>query len=259
MTSPGAARSGQVAHDASEPDRFAGEIGADQRLALRRGVAFVEDEVDDREDRVEALGHVGRLGHDVGDAGDADLLLRPHQPLRHRRRRHEEGAGDRLGVEAAQRPQRQRDLGVDRQRRMTAREDQPQPVVGDVVGVVVGLVDRAQERRIAMQLDLGGESRLASHAIERLVPRGLDDPRPRELRHAARAPLLDRRRERLLRRLLRQIEVAGQPDQRRDDAAPVLAIEIADGGIDAHDQSSIIENPARRRRTLLVAAHPATI
>ena len=46
--------------------------------------------------------------------------------------RHEERAGDFVGVEAAQRAQRQRDLRFERERGMTAGEDQPEPIVGDL-------------------------------------------------------------------------------------------------------------------------------
>ena len=49
---------------------------------------------------------------------------------------HEKRARDLVGLEAAERAQRQRDLGLERQRRVAAGEDQPQPIVGDLAGVV---------------------------------------------------------------------------------------------------------------------------
>ena len=78
------------------------------------------------------------LGHGVRNAGVADLALGAHQALGHRRRRHQKRARDLVGLQAAQRAQRQRDLRLERKRRMAAGEDQAQAIVGDLVGVVVG-------------------------------------------------------------------------------------------------------------------------
>ena len=107
----------------AEPDRLAGQVAA-------AAVARVEDQVDDREHGGQPVGQdvVGR--HPERDAGGGDLALGPHEALGHRRLRDEERAGDLAGVEAAQRPQRERDLGLGRERRMAAREDQLEPLVG---------------------------------------------------------------------------------------------------------------------------------
>ena len=106
-----------------EPDRLRGQVAA-------AAVALVEDQVDDREHRREPLGQQVRGRHAERDAGGRDLALRAHQPLRHRRLGHEERAGDLVGREAAQGAQRQRDLRVDRERRMAAGEQQLEPLVG---------------------------------------------------------------------------------------------------------------------------------
>ena len=45
----------QLDQQPSEPDRFAGEIGARQRVAGRRRVAFVEHQIDDVEHRIEPI------------------------------------------------------------------------------------------------------------------------------------------------------------------------------------------------------------
>ncbi len=68
-----------------------------------------------------------------------DLALRAHEPLRHRRLRDEERARDLVGRQAAERAQRQRDLRVERERRMAAGEDELEPLVGEhgLVQVVV--------------------------------------------------------------------------------------------------------------------------
>ena len=55
--------------------------------------------------------------------------------------RDQECARDLVGLEAAERAQRQRDLRLQGQRRMAAGEDQPKAVVGNLAGVVVRLFD----------------------------------------------------------------------------------------------------------------------
>ena len=45
-------------------------------------------------------------------------------------------------------------------------------------------------------------------------------------------PPLERPREGVLRALLGEIPVAGEPDQRRDDASPLVAERIGDGRLD---------------------------
>ena len=87
----------------------------------------------------------------------ADLALGTDQPLGQRRLGDEECARDLRCREAAQRPQCQRDPAVQRQSRVTTREDQAQSIVGDrhvVVQTCAGL-DRRQirlDRRVAGQL-----------------------------------------------------------------------------------------------------------
>ena len=120
--------SGCVGHQlderAAEPQRLGRQVAA-------AAVALVEDQVDDREHGGEPLGQqvVGR--HPERDAGGLDLALGPHQSLRHRRLGHQEGAGDLVGGQAAERPQRERDLGVDGERRVAAGEDQLEPLVAE--------------------------------------------------------------------------------------------------------------------------------
>ena len=57
-------------------------------------VPLVEHEIEDREHRAQPLRHLVRLGHDYGMPASCDLALRPHEPLRHRRRGHHESASD---------------------------------------------------------------------------------------------------------------------------------------------------------------------
>jgi hypothetical protein len=78
----------------------------------------------------------------------------------------------------------------------------------------------------------------APNAVDGLVPRGLDDPGARELRHAGGPPLINGGCKRFLRRVFGDLEIADQPDQRGDDPAPVGAIDCVDRrrGVRGHDR-----------------------
>ena len=121
----------EVDEDPGEADRLRAQLLADERVAGRGLVALVEDEVEDAQHRLEPLGQemVGR--HAVRDRRVADLALGPDEPLGERHLRDEECPGDLRRREAAERAQRQRDLGLHREGRVAAREDESQPVVGE--------------------------------------------------------------------------------------------------------------------------------
>ena len=76
-------------------------------------VALVVDQVDDGQHGVEAFAEQMSRRDPEGDPGRLDLALGPHQPLRHRALRHQEGAGDLVGGQSAQRAQGERDLRLD--------------------------------------------------------------------------------------------------------------------------------------------------
>jgi hypothetical protein len=92
-----------------------------------------------------------RRRHPERDPGVANLVLRAHQPLGHRRLGDEERARDVLGAQPAQRPERQGDLRIERERRMAAREDELQPLVGDrrlVVHIVLAGLGHVEQARL---------------------------------------------------------------------------------------------------------------
>ena len=97
----------QLGERAPEPDRLGGEVSA-------AAVAFVEDQVDNREHRGEAVGEQMSRRHAKRDPGGFDLALGANEPLGHGRLRDEEGARDLLRTHPAQRSQRERDLGIER-------------------------------------------------------------------------------------------------------------------------------------------------
>src|SRR5258706_46613 len=93
-------------------------------VAGARGVALVEDEVNDSQHRPKAAGEVGRSRDPIRDPRVTDLALGPDQPLGHGWLGHEEGACDLRGGEPSQETERQRNLDAGGEGRVTAGEDQ---------------------------------------------------------------------------------------------------------------------------------------
>jgi hypothetical protein len=203
----------------AQADRLDAQLAAHQRVAAGRGVALVEDQVDHRQRRVEPHRQLVGVGHPVRDAGVADLALGAHQPLRHRRLGHRERARDRRGRQPADQPQRQRHLRGGCQRRVAAGEDQPQPIVGDRLG-------RGGARGLLARLVGDDRPQLDPSAdrVDGLVAGDLHQPAAR-LGGRAVGPRRRRRRERLLHRLLGEVEVAVAHAQRRRQHARALGAE----------------------------------
>src|SRR5262249_46224120 len=135
----------------------------------------------------------------------------------HRRLRDEEGSRDLGRLEAADRAQRQCDLRLQRERRVTASEDESQPLVGNDVLLVVRVY------RLLEQLHLARERALTAHAVDRRVASGRDDPAGRVPRLALDRPALERTRVGVLQRVLGELEVAEDANQRCEDSSVLLA------------------------------------
>jgi hypothetical protein len=200
---------------ASQPDRL-------RRQLVATAVPLVEDQVDDGEDGVEARGEQVCRWHAERDRRSFDLALGSHQPLRHRAFRHQEGAGDLVGAEPAEGAQGERDLRLDRERRVTAGEDELQALVRKRRGLHrhLGTVGRGD------LAELGREGPLAADAVRRAVSRRRHQPGARVAGHPVARPPLGGRRERLLRGLLGEVEVAEEADQGGQDAAPFRAEDL---------------------------------
>ena len=114
-----------------QPDRLAAELATHEPVALRRAVALVEDQVQNLQHPGQAVGKrlVGRNA--VRDPRLGDLALRAHEALRHGRLARPGRPARSRRRQAAERLQRQRNPRRHRERRVTAGEDQPQPVVLD--------------------------------------------------------------------------------------------------------------------------------
>ena len=249
----------QRREDPGQADRLRRTARAGPAVAGRRVVALVEDEVEHPQHAVEPLGQ-GVVRRDaVRDPRVADLALRPDEPLGERRLGHEEGPGDLGRREPAERPQRQRHPRVHRQGRVAAREDQPQPVVCDRAHAGLPFdgrvrVDRFElrlDRRVALeQLLLLGEPPPAPQPVDRPVAGRGRDPRAGVVGHAARGPRLQRGDERVLDRLLGEVEVAEDADQRRDRPALLLTEDTVDDGvrIDGRHQAPSADDDRGRGR-----------
>src|SRR5581483_7315108 len=199
----------------SEADRLVAQVAAHGRP-----VAGVEDEVDDAEHRREPVGE-DVVGRDAErDARVADLPLCANEPLCHRRLWHEERARDLVCLEAAERAQRERDLRLEAERGVTAREHEAQALVGDG-GVVhrLGLLEREQLR-------LPSQRAVAADAVDRAVSRSRHEPAGGVRRRPVPRPPLERDRDRVLEGVLGEVEVAEDADQGGEDASVLLAEEL---------------------------------
>jgi hypothetical protein len=86
-----------------------------------------------------------------------------------------------------------------------------------VVHGVLGRCGRLEETCLL------GERAVAADAVDGAAPRGGYEPGGGVSGGAFARPALGRRRERLLRGLLGEVEVAEEADQRSEDAAPFVA------------------------------------
>ena len=84
------------------------------------------------------------------------------------------------------------------------------------------------------QARLLGECALAAQAVDRAVAGGDRQPRARIGRRAVARPALGGSRERLLRGILGEIEVAEEADQVGEDAAPLVAEDLLEQRLSLH-------------------------
>ena len=172
------------------------------------------------------------------------FALRPDEPLRHRRLGDEERAGDLRCRQAAEHPQRQRDLRVD----ASAGWQQVKISASRSSGIVLtssssssGASSTARE-----PLELSAPLRLAAQPVDRAVAGGGDDPGAGVRRDAVAGPALRGDRERLLDGVLGEVEVAERADQDRDRAPELLPERLGDRSAAS---SSADDRPAAPRST----------
>jgi len=218
----------QVREHSCQANRLAREIMPRQVVTGGRRVTLVEHEVDHREHRRESLGDRGGRGDFVGNAGVSNLAFGPDEALRHRRLGRQEGAGDLVGRQPAQGAQRQGHLGVLGQCRVTAREHQPQPLVGQL-GVLGELVERGfgLGERLELVAPLGPSS-LATDAIERPVAGDRRQPRAGTIGNPVSRPPIQCGRQRVMQHVLGELEVAEDSDQCGKDTRRLVAKHVRD-------------------------------
>ena len=201
---------------AAHPQRIVAELRPQPFVAARRGVAFVENEIDDLQHRGEPFGKLLAARGLVSEAGFGKRPLRPHDPLGNGRLRQQEGTRDLVGGQAADHPQSQRGAGLARQTRMAGRKDQAQQFVADVV--VEAEVQIGHGLLLLLHVPrhdcvLAREHPAAAQLIQRPPLGDRHQPRAGFLRNACNRPMLDRRQQRFLRQVLGQRHVAQHPRQ----------------------------------------------
>src|SRR5262245_572870 len=131
---------------------------------------------------------------------------------------------------------------------MAAREDQPQPIVLDVLGFTGygahGLCLEALGQLRLRSVEAGA----AAHGVDGLEAAGGHEPRTRVGRRPRVWPLLDRGREGLVQRLLGELEAAEEADEGGEDAPRLGAVDRVHRLADAVD-SGIIHGTAARARS----------
>ena len=229
---PSASGSSGISVHRTRPRRMASAVRLppDQVGARAGGIPLVEEEVEDGQHRGRALHQLVRRRHGEGDARVAYLALGPDEPLGHGGLGHQEGAGDLGRRHAGQRAQGQRHLGLEGQGRVAAGEHQAEPVVGHVL---VRSLDVLAPRRHDRDLPrLGLAQARPPGPVDGPVARHRREPGAGAARDAVTGPALQRGREGILRALLGEVPVAGQPDQGGDHPAPLGVERLGDGGLD---------------------------
>ena len=211
----------QHAEELREPDRLGAQLAPDERVAGGRGVPLVEDEVEHAEHVREALGEqvVGR--HAERNPRLANAALRADEPLGERPLGNEERAGDLGCREAGDLAQREGHSGVDRERRVAAREEQREALVRDRAHVGVLLGRNVLEP--GEQLGLACERPVAPDPVDGAVAGRRHDPGAGRARHAVARPALERLREGVLHRVLGEREITEDAGEDRDGTRPLLA------------------------------------
>ena len=172
------------------------EVATNRVCPARIGPAFGKAGVDRGENGVDSMRQLFALGNGERDAGLLNLLLGTRQALAHRCRGDEKRGGDRLAVQSEHDLQHQRraDAGFDR--RMRAREQQCEALVGDLH--ISLRLRRCVLQSVGEDLQLGthGIARLtASHAIDQLAARDREQPTFGISRTAVHRPIGERRSE----------------------------------------------------------------
>ncbi len=123
---------------------------------------------------------------------------------------------------------------------MAAREDEPQPASSTLS---LSQTSRSTEE-IRLRLFVEGiEPGLPADAVDPSEPPCRNQPRPWIRGNSIAGPGLQSGPERVMKRLFGQVEAAEKPDQRREDAAGLLAID------DVDQLSNVLSSFSEKTRT----------
>ena len=225
----------ELGENAAEAKRVLAEIGAHPVVARGRGIAFVEDEIDDFEHRRQSRVAIGAARHLERDALFRERLLGADDALRDGGFGDEKRARDFVGRQAAEKPQRQRGARLRRQHRMAGGEDEPQQIVAHII--IERRLELARERLLPLfevvpeLLVLAIEHFGAAEMIDRAMLGGRHQPGAGVVRNARCRPLLERRHERIVREIFGQPDVAHHARQGRNDLRGFDAPDGVDGAM----------------------------
>ncbi len=157
----------QLHHQASKEYGLVAQINADRGVTTAGGIALVKDQIDHRQNRIDPPLQRFAIRNFKRYPRFADFAARAGQPLAHRCRPIQIGAGDFLGCQPAKGAQGQGNAGLFIQRGVTTGENQPQAVVGNVVGISGGIrLGFFQNRNLRKFL---GQAFGASEPVQRLA------------------------------------------------------------------------------------------
>ena len=195
----------------------------DQIRAGDGGVAGGVEQVHHGEGSIQAAGQLGRGWHGVGDVRGGDLLLGAGDPGGHGRLADQERPGYVRGGYAADQPQRQSHLRLGGQRRVTAGEHQPEPVIGKPYRRrELGVFRHDQQGQLAL------ERTVTAEVIQRDAPGHSGQPGTWARRDAVASPGGQRLDVGILDRFLGGVDVAGHAHRRGEHVGPLATVRSLD-------------------------------
>ncbi len=246
-------------HEPAQAQRFGAQVWPVNGRELVGGaglaaVALVIDQIDHLQDGLQARRKFTGFRNAVGNASLANLVFATHQTLRQRRRGDQKTPGDGGGTQSAHFAQRQGDLDIRRQRRVTAGKNQAQTIVINAAVVIIKRVFRGEILEI-FQLHLPAVS---PDLVDSLEAACGHQPGTGISWHTFEGPLLQGRIESFLQHVFGKIHITQQADQGGEHPSGFLLIDRFDlsgkqGGHERFQQrgSAILAQAGNRCRSQL--------